>query len=338
MNLRVVVVTYNSAAVIERCLRSCAGWPVTVVDNGSTDGTSALVKNLALPHVALIENTANRGFAGGVNQAAALAQEEFLLSLNPDVELVSGLPPICDALKTAGCGIATGRLLGEDGRDQAGFAIRRFPTPASLAFEALGWNRIFPGNPVNRRYRYAGKDWDRPGEVEQPAGAFLAFRRALWAGLGGFDERFHPVWFEDVDFCKRASESGARIYYLPMVTARHTGGHSVRRMAWECREVAWYVSLLKYASKHFRPRGRRAVGAAVAVGSVFRALFFTARRRSVRPVAVYAEVFRLGVRCVFSDVVKGGLGSRESLQNNGAVELEQIEHQRIGNRSHLHVL
>jgi predicted glycosyltransferase involved in capsule biosynthesis len=41
--------------------------------------------------------------------------------------------------------------------------------------------------------------------VEQPAGAFLMVRRAVWQELGGFDESFFPLWFEDVDFCRRAS-------------------------------------------------------------------------------------------------------------------------------------
>ncbi|HVT93906.1 MAG TPA: glycosyltransferase family 2 protein [Bryobacteraceae bacterium] len=306
MTLRVVVVTYNSAGVVARCLKSCRDLAVTVVDNFSSDGTGLRVKELRLPNVRLIENTENRGFAAAVNQAVAEAPEDVILLLNPDVELLSSVDPLVEAIDVKGCGIATGRLLGEDGRDQSGFSIRRFPSSMTLALEALGWNRLFPGNSVNRRYRYVGRNWDKEGEVEQPAGAFLAFRRALWRQLGGFDERFRPVWFEDVDFCRRASQTGAMIYYLPIVTARHAGGDSVQRMPWECHVVAWYVSLLKYASKHFRPPGRRGVGVAVAVGSVFRALIFTARRRSIRPVAVYAKVYRLGVQSVFSGTVEGG--------------------------------
>ena len=98
---------------------------------------------------------------------------------------------------------------------QAGFTLRRLPTPLVLAFEVLLINRLWPGNPANWHYRCYGFDYDEPGEVEQPAGAFLMFRRQVWEQLGGFDERFYPIWFEDVDFCKRIRDHGGRIYYDP---------------------------------------------------------------------------------------------------------------------------
>lgn len=323
MSLRTVVVTYNSAAEVATCLqavsRFCPEARITVIDNASADDTVAQVRALALPQVLLVENKTNRGFAAAVNQAVAQADEDLILLLNPDVELLSSPAPLIRMLETGECGIAAGRLVGSDGLDQKGFGIRRFPTPTALAFEVLGLNRIFPNNPENRRYRCADLSWNSAGEVEQPAGAFLAFERKLWQRLGGFDERFFPVWFEDVDFCKRAKENGVRIYYLPGVTAKHSGGHSVNRMAWECRQAAWYASLLKYASKHFRPLGRQGVGVAVAAGSVLRALISIARRRSLRPAAVYAQVFRLGARCMFSGALAGGSGHQEHrLSENGS--------------------
>ena len=51
-------------------------------------------------------------------------------------------------------------------------------------------------------------------EVEQPAGACLAVTRTMWDKVGGFDEQFFPVWFEDVDFCKRAARSGRADFLL----------------------------------------------------------------------------------------------------------------------------
>ena len=69
-------------------------------------------------------------------------------------------------------------------------------------------NRFWPGNPVNRRYRCL--DWDSSSRsmVEQPAEHFFMVRRAVWQELGGFDEGFFPLWFEDVDFCRQNSRSG----------------------------------------------------------------------------------------------------------------------------------
>ncbi len=148
------------------------------------------------------------------------------------------------------------------------FAV--FPRHRHWCCEVLGINRLVPVNPVNRSYRCLDLDLSRPAEAEQPPGAFLMFRREVWQRLGGFDTQFYPLWFEDVDFCKRASDLGLKIQYVPQVTAFHQGGHSIAGLEWGCREVYWYVSLLRYASKHFRPRDFRWVSAAVVLGSLFR--------------------------------------------------------------------
>ncbi len=150
-------------------------------------------------------------------------------------------------------------------------------------------NRLIPANPLNRSYRCLDLDLSQPTEAEQPPGAFLMFRREVWQRLGGFDTQFYPLWFEDVDFCKRASDLGLKIQYVPRVTAMHQGGHSIAGLDWECREVYWYVSLLKYASKHFRPRGFRWVSAAVVLGSLFRTAIGVMTRRSFRPITVVCK-------------------------------------------------
>ena len=278
----IVVVTYNSEDVIERCLESCRAYETIVVDNASTDGTLETVRR---SHARLIANDENRGFAAAVNQGVRALSTDFVVLLNPDVVLETPL----DALAAAGP-ISAGCLLDQDGQPQAGFTVRRFPSPAVLALEVLGLNRLFPRNRANRAYRYLDRDLSAGGPVEQPAGALLGFERKVWDRLNGFDENFHPIWFEDVDFCKRASELGYRIEFVPAVKGRHVGGHSVGKLGWECRERYWYGSLLKYASKHFSRAGYRFLCAAVVLGSAFRAVAGTLRRRSLRPVAVFAGV------------------------------------------------
>ncbi len=294
----VVVVTYNSEQVIGSCLESCRGYPVIVVDNASVDGTLSEVRRF--PHTRVIANAVNRGFAAGVNQGVRDCETEFILLLNPDVTLLTGIAALVARFDEERVAAGTGQLVGEDGRPQEGFGIRGFPTPVTLVFEVLGLNRIFPWNPVNRRYREIVRNVDAAGEVDQPAGAFLLFRKALWETLGGFDESFFPVWFEDVDFCKRAKEAGYRLVYEPSVRARHTGGHSVRALPGECRELYWYVSLLRYASKHFRPLGFRLVSAAVVAGAVPRALIGTVAGGGAALAATYCRVMRFAGGCLVS--------------------------------------
>jgi hypothetical protein len=195
-------------------------------------------------------------------------------------------------------GAGAGQLVGEDGQPQKGFGIRSFPSPVTLIFEVLGINRILPGNPVNRRYREFTRNLEAAGEVDQPAGAFLLFRKRVWERLGEFDEAFFPVWFEDVDFCKRVREAGYKIVYDPAVKARHQGGHSVRALPGECRELYWYVSLLRYASKHFRPFGFRLVSAAVVPGAILRAIASLVAGGGAGMAATYCRVIRFAGGCL----------------------------------------
>src|ERR1700736_473655 len=296
----VVGVPYNSGVVIGRCVDSvatyCPDSQVVVVDNASGDGA---LDAAGRPGVRLISNPRNRGFAEAVNQGVLALDCDTVILLNPDVELMNTPDALITALQDGQTGIAGGKLLDAAGIPQAGFTVRRFPTPWTLAFEVLGLNRLAPWNSVNRRYRCLDLDLDRQADVDQPPGAMLAFRRDVWQRLGGFDPDFHPVWFEDVDFCKRASDLGARIRYIPEVVARHRGGHSIQKVSWCCREVYWYASLLRYACKHFQTIGCSGVSLAVVLGSIFRSMIGLVQRRSLRPIRVYGQVLGMAARCMF---------------------------------------
>jgi N-acetylglucosaminyl-diphospho-decaprenol L-rhamnosyltransferase len=294
----VVIVTYNSADIIERCLKSCGDLPVVVIDNASQDATCELVRRHAF--ATLIANPGNYGFAGAVNQGVTALDTQLVLLLNPDTELQTPIEELEAACLEPGTGLAAGQLTGVDGQPQRGFTLRRFPHAATLVCEVLGINRLLSANPINRSYRCLDQDFSRPAEAEQPAGAFLMFRREVWQRLGGFDTQFYPLWFEDVDFCKRAHDLGFKIQYVPGVTALHQGGHSIAGLDWQCREVYWYVSLLRYASKHFRPTSFRWVSAAVVLGSLLRTAIGVMTQRSFRPITVYGSIGRLAGRSLIS--------------------------------------
>jgi N-acetylglucosaminyl-diphospho-decaprenol L-rhamnosyltransferase len=315
----VVVVTWNSAASIETCLSSCGDLPAIVVDNASDDDTVRRVRTR--PGVCLITNPQNVGFAAAANQGIAACAADYVLLLNPDARLTGSVQPLAAACDDPSVAIAAGQLQNPEGAAQCGFAIRRLPTPGSLACEVLGVNRLFPRNPINRRYRCLDVDFSVRCDVEQPAGAFLMFRRELWQRLDGFDEQFRPVWFEDVDFCKRAlalpcGDRQMRIRYLPEVTARHQGGASIARLEWSRRELFWYGSLLKYAAKHFSVREFRGVCAAVVLGSALRAFAGVIQKRSLKPVSVYARIAWLAGRYMVMGRIRG-LAQAQACQRSG---------------------
>ena len=121
-----------------------------VVDNASSDQTVDRVK--ARDGVLVTANSHNRGFAAAVNQGVGESSDsEFILVLNPDVQLITGIEPLVES--TRQYGLAAGRLVDASGRTQSGFTIRRFPKPATLVWELFGLNRLWPSNPVNRKYR-----------------------------------------------------------------------------------------------------------------------------------------------------------------------------------------
>ena len=309
--------TYNSAEMIERCIESCGDLPVVVIDNASKDATCQLVRRHKA--VTLIANPVNYGFAHAVNQGVSALDTALILLLNPDAELQTSVEKLEAACLKDGTGLAAGQLTDQQGKPQRGFALRRFPTALTLIFEVLGINRVIPVNSLNRSYRCLNQDFSKPAEAEQPPGAFLMFRREVWQELGGFDTQFSPLWFEDVDFCKRAHDLGLKIQYVPDVIVRHQGGHSIAGLPWECRELFWYVSLLRYASKHFRPHAFRWVSAAVVLGSLFRTAAGVMTRQSLVPVTVYAKIGRLAVRSIFS----GRVAELKCLSFRNAVEEQE---------------
>jgi len=89
MKLSVIIVNYNVEAYLEQCLSSvlkalhAVDGEVFVVDNQSTDGSLAMVKE-KFPKVKLIANTVNVGFSRANNQAIKIAQGEYVVLLNPD--------------------------------------------------------------------------------------------------------------------------------------------------------------------------------------------------------------------------------------------------------------
>ncbi len=295
----IVIVTYNSEKEIGPCLDAALATraDVVVVDNASTDGTPAQVDARG---AALIRNAGNRGFAAAVNQGCVFLNSEYILLLNPDATIQSGLEALrecCDLPRSAGAG---GLLLGNDGRPQIGFMVRELPSATDLALEVCLLNRIWPGNPVNRKHRMLAIDYNRRALAAQPAGAFLMVRRAVWTELGGFDEGFFPLWFEDVDFCRRAADRGYRFYFEPKAVARHTGGHSVSELSVEMRRIYWYGSLLRYSAKHFQAIAFRCVCFAVLLGSCFRSIPESVICRSRKPLLTYGKVAMLALRAMFS--------------------------------------
>jgi N-acetylglucosaminyl-diphospho-decaprenol L-rhamnosyltransferase len=271
----VIIVTHNSGSCIRACLQALVpfqGWKVVMVDNNSTDDTMQEASTCAL-EVLTFSNSHNVGFGSAVNQAARVAEGDLLVLLNPDTVAAAGsLDKLADALRADTLGAAGGLLQGADGLPQKGFTVRRLPTIGSMLAEVLLVNRAWPSNPWNVRYRCLDLDYQTAQQVEQPAGACLAVKRQVWDALNGFDEGFFPVWFEDVDFCRRLRDRGWKIVYRPDAIFSHSGGHSVSRLPFRDRQSYWYKNLVRYFAKHHSRAQLGILRVGITAGLLFRAL------------------------------------------------------------------
>ena len=273
-SISAVIVTYNSASDVGTCIQALAAntpHEIVVVDNASSDDTVARARQNAA--IRLVANAQNLGFAAAANQGAELASSEVIVVLNPDVSAAPGaLDRLAAAVAQEGVGAAGGVLLGSSGRPQRGFQFRRFPTRGAMLAEVLLLNRVWPGNPWNRRYRCLAVDDSRPQFVDQPAGACLAVRREAWEAIGGFDESFYPVWFEDVDFCRRLANRGWKIAYCPDARFTHAGGHSVSKLPFRDKQAFWYANMVRYFSKHHGRLKTAILRAGILAGLALRSL------------------------------------------------------------------
>jgi GT2 family glycosyltransferase len=215
---------------------------VIVVDNGSADGSAAMVRD-RFPHVLLIAGNLNRGFAAANNRGIAVGRGRYLLLLNPDTTVhpcaLDGLVAALDARPTAA---AVGPLvLNGDGSVQ--YSARTFPTLRATLFRLFGWH------PAVRRYLLSDWDHGTPREVDWVSGAAACLRREAIEQVGALDERFY-MYCEDMDWCYRARQAGWSIWYDPSATITHLRGTSSDQCPGRM-VLAFHRSMARFYWKHY---------------------------------------------------------------------------------------
>ena len=257
----VLIVSWNTRDLLRACLasllehQSAARLEIVVLDNASPDGSGEMVRR-EFSDVQLIESRENLGFAAGNNRAFERCSGEFIWLLNPDTQVLAGA---LDALLRRfeldpKCGAAASALVdARDGHIQR--SCRTFPTPGALWAEALGLARAFGRSKRFGFYRMGWWNMRDARPVEQPMASSLLLARGVVLSCGGlFDERF-PIFFNDVDLCRRVVDGGWRIWFEPASRVRHWGGASTSQArAAMIRES--HASLEKYLRLHPGHLGR----------------------------------------------------------------------------------
>ncbi|MEK7130334.1 MAG: glycosyltransferase family 2 protein [Patescibacteria group bacterium] len=256
MTFSIIIVNWNVRELLEKCLLSISkfsghfSYEAIVVDNASMDGSVAMMRE-RFPQINLIANTKNLGFAAGVNQGIKQARGEFIVLLNPDVEIKeSTLKNLLDEFKNyADSGIVGGKIKNEDGSIQP--SVRAYPDIWPQILITLKIKHLFKSRAISR---YMAEDFDyaKRQEVDQVMGAFFAIRRKVIERIGLMDEKFF-LWFEEVDFCKRVKTAGWKIVYAPEAEILHLGGKSFGQISSVTRQRIFNKSLRYYMRKHKGP-------------------------------------------------------------------------------------
>jgi N-acetylglucosaminyl-diphospho-decaprenol L-rhamnosyltransferase len=247
--LIIVIVSYNSRADLDRCLRSLSAnrpsvdYTVIVADNESSDDTVGYVRT-NWPGIGVVETGGNLGFSKANNMVIRLTTSELVLMLNPDTEVKPGAIDRLIAVLDADPGVALAgpRLVDGEGRAELSFG-RMIAPLAELRQKLLvrGNDRGWPGVTalVGRMTRHSR-------DVDWVSGACMLARRADIAAAGLFDERFF-MYMEDVDLCAAVRTRGKRIRFVADAEVVHLRGRSVAsapaatRRAYRRSHVAFYA-------------------------------------------------------------------------------------------------
>ncbi|MGB9881010.1 MAG: glycosyltransferase family 2 protein, partial [Anaerolineae bacterium] len=220
---------------------------VIVVDNASTDGSPAMVRQ-RFPAVNLIVSDTNLGFTKANNLGIANSNGRYILLLNPDTEILgNALGAMVSYMdKHPDVGALGPKLLFPDGRVQP--SRRRFPTLATAFLESTILQPWFPQNRVLRRYYVQDHSDDEEQDVDWVIGACLLIRRQAWEQVGPLDEGFF-MYSEELDWCRRLKTAGWRVVYIPWAQVIHHEGQSSSQVI-PARHIYFQSSKVRYFRKH----------------------------------------------------------------------------------------
>lgn len=246
--LSIIIVTFNSRADIDACLRSLTTGiridrEIVVVDNASTDGTAAHIRE-RWPGVRLMGLGANLGFARATNIGIQQTFGELVLLLNPDTVVPpDAIDRLVAALERDSRVAAVGpRIVDEAGHAELSFGSMASPA-ADLRQKILtrgGTGRLpILRSVVERMTR-------RTQDVDWVSGACLLAHRADLDAVGLLDERFF-LYMEDVDLCASIRARGRRVQFVADVEVVHRRGASTEPAA---RNAAYRQSYLAFYQKH----------------------------------------------------------------------------------------
>jgi GT2 family glycosyltransferase len=267
-SVSVIIVNYNAGALLASCVASALGQSseIIIVDNASADHSTDAVAS-TWPHIKIIKNGLNLGFATACNIGARAATGSHFFFLNPDCVLATdAVQRMLDAADSmVDVGMVGGLLVDPDGTEQGG-GRRAVPTPWRSLVRATGlsrfadrWPRLFYDFHLHKQPLP-----EVPIEVEAISGACMLVPRHAMEKVGAWDEAYF-LHCEDLDLCMRFRRIDWKILFVPSAKVVHEkGACSHHRPIF----VEWHKhkGMLHFYRKFFRHQYPGVLMGLVAVG------------------------------------------------------------------------
>lgn len=254
--ISVLIPVWNQPELTFACLQTLirnagiGNYEVLLLDNGSDQPIKTLFSRCQ--GARLLVNSQNEGFVRGMNQLAEAAHGDFLLFLNSDALIRP------HALKRATQAFAEDPDLGAVGA--------KLILPHGYLQEAgsILWNDGTASG-YGRNWNPDCDEVSHPRYVDFCSGAFLLTPQSLFLHSGGFNERFSPAYYEEVDYCVRLWKSGKKVLYHPDVEVDHfefgsspkseaaIGLQRRNRLIFEQLHRDWLQHQFTYHENNFQP-------------------------------------------------------------------------------------
>ncbi len=248
LSIGVVVLNYNGGESVLKCVQALIKQEVfldqlILVDNGSTDGSSRMVKD-SCPEVELIELSENLGISKGRNAGLERAWTDLILLIDDDVYVqIPTIKEMADCLIRNEAAVVCPRIL-------------LYPQTGTVQCD--GAEPHFLGNlKLRNRNAKAAATSQKSQQVGGCIGACMLFDRRFIASLGNFNEDYF-FYFEDLEFCLRVRAAGGTVYCeagaivfhdrgrgTPALSFRNQGDYPALRAYYNIRN-RWLTILLVY--------------------------------------------------------------------------------------------
>jgi GT2 family glycosyltransferase len=240
----VIILNWNGVQYLDDCLGSLAGqtlrnFEVVLVDNGSTDGSAAYVRE-TYPWVRVMELPENVGFSEGNNRGLVECKGDFIITLNNDTKVEPEF--LAELTKAA-----------EDDPQVGMVAAKMLNFYETGRIDSVGIRVTTAGLGVNRGVGETDRgQYDAPGEVFGACAGAALYRRAMLDEVGFFDVAFF-AYYEDTDLAWRARLAGWRCVTAPGAVVYHVHSATSGRMSpftvYQVQRNKWYTIIKNWPGR-----------------------------------------------------------------------------------------